>query len=295
MIALERFLEILMLGLKNLLRNRLRSFLTMLGIIFGVGSVIAMLSIGAGARQEILDRIGELGVRNIIVNSIKPPEEKKADDQTDNVLRYGLKFEDLERIKETCATVTRALPVNVTKERVWYGSKRVDASVTGILPEQLEMFRLDVRSGRPFNEIDSIRERKVCIIRRSLSREFGIIGDPLGETIRVGSYPFQVVGVLEDGRGDERAVEGQANAGDVLQGFLLGTVGPHAQTAQRGAERGVVNGDNGFQANVRVVAEHDLFVLRRLDGLKEFHRGSSKIHAFLWAKPAGRSAPNEPR
>ena len=119
MILLERILEIFALGLKNLLRNKLRSFLTMLGIIFGVGSVIAMLSVGAGARQEILDRIGELGVKNIIVHSVKPPEEKNASEETTRVNRYGLKFEDLEQIQETCKTVARVLLVNVTKERVW--------------------------------------------------------------------------------------------------------------------------------------------------------------------------------
>ena len=65
--------EILALGMRALWRNRLRTFLTMLGMIFGVGSVIAMLSVGAGARSEILERIGELGVRNVILNSMKPP------------------------------------------------------------------------------------------------------------------------------------------------------------------------------------------------------------------------------
>ena len=195
---LERIGEIFVLGVKNLMRNKLRSFLTMLGMIFGVGSVIAMLSVGAGARQEILDRIGELGVRNIIVNSVKPPEEKKIEKETDRVNRYGLLFEDRDRIEETCDTVSRVLPVNVTKERVWYGSRRVDASVMGILPEHLKMFRLEVNKGRPFNAIDAAHGRKVCIIRRSLSREFGIIGEPLGETIRVGSFPFEVIGVLED-------------------------------------------------------------------------------------------------
>lgn len=194
----ERLTEIFALGLKNLLRNKLRSFLTMLGIIFGVGSVIAMLSIGAGARQEILDRIGELGVKNIIVNSIKPPEESSASEETNRINRYGLKFEDKGRIEETCTTVARVLPVNVTKKRVWYGSSRVDAAVMGVLPDQLDMFRLTVRSGRPFNEIDAASGNKVCIIRRDLARELKIIGDGLGETLRVGQYPFEVIGVLAD-------------------------------------------------------------------------------------------------
>ncbi len=92
--SLEAFLEVLRLGLKNLLRNKLRTFLTMLGMIFGVGSVIAMLSVGAGARREILARIQELGIRNIIVHSVKPPEEVKPGTQEENrwFAKYGLRF-----------------------------------------------------------------------------------------------------------------------------------------------------------------------------------------------------------
>lgn len=198
MIWFEHLVEIFGFGLKNLLRSKLRSFLTMLGIIFGVGSVVAMLSVGAGARQEILDRIGELGVKNIIVNSIKPPEEISAGEETTYVNRYGLKFEDKDQIEETCETVAKVLSVNMTKERVWHGSKRVDAAVLGIMPDHLDMFRLIVDKGRQFNSIDMESGRKVCIIRRSLAREFGIIGDGLNMSIRVGRYPFEVIGVLED-------------------------------------------------------------------------------------------------
>src|SRR5262249_4450296 len=91
-LTLERALPILGQGLRGLRRNKLRSFLTMLGMIFGVGSVITMLSVGAGARAEILARIGELGVTNIIMNSVKPPEETKPENTNQWLLRYGLTF-----------------------------------------------------------------------------------------------------------------------------------------------------------------------------------------------------------
>ncbi len=198
MIWFERVLEIFALGFKNLTRNKLRSFLTMLGIIFGVSSVIAMLSVGAGARHEILARIGELGVRNVIVNSVKPPEEKKASDQETYINRYGLRFRDAERIEKTCPAVERVLPVNSTQERVWNGSKRTEVSVLGVLPEHLDMFHLRVAEGRPFHAIDSDAGRKVCIVRRGLAREIGLVGSPLGMTLRIGSFPFEVVGVLEE-------------------------------------------------------------------------------------------------
>ena len=196
---LERWVEIFALGIRSLMRSKLRTFLTMLGMIFGVGSVITMLSVGAGAEHEILSRIGELGVKNIIVNSVTPPEEVQVEGgQQQWVNRYGLRFEDRGRIEETCRSVERVLPVNVVKERVWFRSKRVDASVLGVEPRHLGMFNLAVDSGRPFNKIDDETGRKVCVIRRGIVSKLGIVGDPLGMTLRIGRFPFEVIGVLAD-------------------------------------------------------------------------------------------------
>jgi putative ABC transport system permease protein len=192
--------EVFRLGLKNLLRNKLRSFLTMLGMIFGVGSVIAMLSVGAGARREILARIQELGINNIIVNSVKPPEETKTETQQSWMDRYGLTFKDRELLEETCPTIEKLLPVNLAKQPVWRGSRRVDASVLGVLPEHLEMFHLDVGRGRVFNEVDSRECKKVCMVRKGLVEQLQILDDPIGASLYLGTEPFEIVGVLADVR-----------------------------------------------------------------------------------------------
>ncbi len=199
---IERVLEVFALGLRNLYRNKLRSFLTMLGMIFGVGSVMAMLSVGAGARREILERIQGMGICNIIVNSIKPPQETKTDTQNDEkwVDNYGLTFKDQSLIEHTCPSVERLLPVNLVKEPVWSGSRRCDASVLGVLPEHLSMFHLDVARGRRFNEIDSDAARKVCIVRRGLIEQLEILDDPIGLSIHIGNQPFEIVGLLESER-----------------------------------------------------------------------------------------------
>ena len=191
--------EVFVLGVRNLTRNKLRSFLTMLGMIFGVGSVIAMLAVGAGARAEILARIQELGVQNIIVNSVKPPEESKP--QTTNrrwIVRYGLTFKDREIIQQVCPGVERILPVNAVRERLWYQSHGIDCSVLGVEPEHLRTFGLAVRRGRTFNEIDSSESAKVCIVRPSLVRELETLADPIGLKVRIGSVPFEIIGVLDD-------------------------------------------------------------------------------------------------
>jgi len=194
--------EVFVLGVRNLTRNKLRSFLTMLGMIFGVGSVIAMLAVGAGARAEILARINELGVQNIIVNSVKPPEESKPKTETNRrwIDRYGLTFKDREVVQQVCPGVERILPVNAVRQRLWYGSHGIDCSVLGVEAEHLRMFGLEVRRGRTFNEIDSRQAAKVCIVRPSLVSELETLADPVGLSVRIGTEPFQIVGVLDDAR-----------------------------------------------------------------------------------------------
>jgi putative ABC transport system permease protein len=197
---LEAFLEVLALGLKNLLRNKLRTFLTMLGMIFGVGSVIAMLSVGAGARREILARIQELGIRNIIVHSVKPPEEAKPGTQEESrwMAKYGLLFEDRELLEATCPAIERVMPVNVVKQPVWRGSRRVNAAVMGVLPEHLAMFHLEVGRGRTFNEIDSKDRKQVCVVRRGLVQDLQLLDDPIGSMVHIGPEAYEIIGVLAD-------------------------------------------------------------------------------------------------
>jgi len=199
--GLGRLLEVFLLGLQNLARYKLRSFLTMLGMIFGVASVVAMLSVGAGARHEILARIQELGIENIIVNSVRPPQESKSQgNEETRVDRYGLTFRDEEVIRSVCPTLETLMPVNLVRQRVWHGSRRVDASVLGVLPRHLTTFGLDVGRGRTFNQVDEASAAKVCIVRRGLVRELEALRDPIGMSVTIGAWPFEIVGVLEDER-----------------------------------------------------------------------------------------------
>ncbi|MFO1009524.1 MAG: ABC transporter permease [Planctomycetota bacterium] len=197
---LDALLDLLRLGFENLLRNKLRSFLTMLGMIFGVGSVIAMLSVGAGARKEILERIQSLGITNIIVNSVKPPEETKTETRNSGrwIDRYGLTFDDRELLEATTPSVERVLPVNLVKKPVWRGSRRVEASVLGVLPEHLAMFHLEAGRGRAFTALDAAECKQVCLVRQGLVDELQLLEDPIGSKVYVGSESFEIVGVLAD-------------------------------------------------------------------------------------------------
>src|SRR5512136_2275712 len=98
-------------GLENLLLHKLRSFLTMLGIVFGVGSVVAMLSVGEGASKEALLQIRKLGSNNIIVSSIKSVEEEQTSTQHSHMSIYGLTYEDYMRISESFPNIRQTAPV----------------------------------------------------------------------------------------------------------------------------------------------------------------------------------------
>src|SRR5689334_9402199 len=111
-LSLKRFRRTMRLGIRSLWLHRLRSLLTVLGIVFGVCSVIAMLAIGEGASFEAQEQIKNLGSQNIIVRSIKPPEEQKVTDKGSQnfVLQYGITYTDVKRIRGTIPGVTVVLP-----------------------------------------------------------------------------------------------------------------------------------------------------------------------------------------
>ena len=196
---LERLLETFSLAIRNLLRNKLRSFLTMLGMIIGVAAVITMLSVGAGARHEIIAKIQQLGITNIIINSIEPPDEAESGNQSSSQRnRYGITFRDAEYIEATLPTVERILRVNKIRQHVWFGSKRLETTVLGVEPEYQSMFGLKVLKGRLLTGTDSDFAAKVCVVRRGVFRQLDSVEDPIGLWLKIGAHPFQVVGVLED-------------------------------------------------------------------------------------------------
>ncbi len=201
--------ETFLLAFRNLRRNKLRTLLTLLGMIFGVGSVIAMLSVGAGAQAELLDRIRELGVQNVIVNSVRPPQQtrdEKSSQDSDWIDRFGLTDADRLRIERLCPGIDQLLSVNLVPDRVWHGSSRLDATILGVPPAYVSLFGLVPTLGRTLSELDEASASSVCLVRRSLLRKLGVLEEPLGLSLKLGNFPFQVVGVLEDSNYHEQTL-----------------------------------------------------------------------------------------
>lgn len=192
------------LGFKSLWLHRLRSLLTVLGIVFGVCSVIAMLAIGEGASYEAQEQIKSLGSQNIIVRSIKPPEEQKVTEsaQSSYTLDYGLKEVDARRIRETIPGVRIVVPARIIREYVWNAPYRVDAEIVGTTPDFKRIRNQRMRAGRFFNPIEFRDKANVCVVGSTMAERLFPLEDPLGKDVRVGISYFRVIGVLEDAAGD---------------------------------------------------------------------------------------------
>ncbi len=193
----DRHFQMLRLGVRNLAGYPLRTLLTTLGVVFGVGSVIAMLALGKGAEEEILREIGRLGIRNIIINSVKP-QEAETDTSSQRVLSYGLKFKDLAQIRATVSNLEQVLPVHFSRESVWWGSKQVEATVYAVQPEHMDLFDLNAVRGRSIGVVDNVSLARVCVIRDGLLRQLGIYEDPIGLDLFVGEETYRVIGILRD-------------------------------------------------------------------------------------------------
>lgn len=191
--------ELLREAFRNLGRHKLRSLLTTLGIIFGVASVLAMVAIGEGARRAILAQIQQLGVKNIIINAVKPPDEQNVQkEQTSFMLNYGLTFRDAEQLRKTIPMIEEVLPVHDVEKWIWFKSRRLAGKIRGVTPNYFARLHLDPFLGRKLEPLDETERRRVCVIRSSLLREARYVGDPLKLDLKIGSLYFRVVGVLPD-------------------------------------------------------------------------------------------------
>ncbi|HSW46728.1 MAG TPA: ABC transporter permease [Phycisphaerae bacterium] len=194
-------LETIRLGITNIRLHKLRSFLTTLGIICGVGAVICMLSIGEGASEAELALIRLLGTHNIIIKSVKPQGGEDVSEARSQLLTYGLTQADLDLIRETIPHVRRVSPLREVAFEVTYGAVRFPGTVVGALPDFFSLVHIELATGRLLSDLDDRAATQVCIIGDDIRQRLFAFEDPLGRSITVssqaGEIPFQVVGVLK--------------------------------------------------------------------------------------------------
>lgn len=195
--------DLIALSFHNLMLHKVRSLLTSLGIIFGVGSVIAMLAISEGAKQEALSQIESMGIDKVIVSSKKPPASGKNVTDSSSQSRisfYGLTESDLRHISSMDNVQSVATARN-SRTPVLRGITQIDVSLFGVTIDFLEESRSRIVEGRWLNKVDG--DRNTCVIGTSAKRTLFPISkrDVVGETIFVGSHALVIVGVLENVKG----------------------------------------------------------------------------------------------
>ena len=192
-----RVKRILLMGLKSLWLHKLRSGLTMLGITFGVCSVVAMLAIGEGASQDALAQIEKLGSQNIIVQSVEPPEDQSASGgQTQRVKEYGLTYIDADRIRNTVPDVTVTAPQRRIRRSVIHRSRKMETNLVGTVPWYLEVSQGHMQKGRFLTDIDMYSSASVCVIGKKAAEVLFPMGGEIGSVLTVDELRYRVVGVM---------------------------------------------------------------------------------------------------
>ncbi len=195
--------ETFKLGVDNLRLHKLRSLLTSLGIIFGVAAVICMLSISEGASADEMRMIQLLGTQNIIINSVKPPQNNQSSSNSNSfLLQYGITRADLDMLKATVPHVQHVVPLKTVSYRVRHGDKQQNFEVVGTTSEFFDVVNIHVAAGRALTPQDSIERTNICVIGEGVRAKLFPLKDPLGETILAERFPsgvpFTVVGVLQE-------------------------------------------------------------------------------------------------
>ena len=183
------------IALRALANNKLRAFLTMLGIIIGVASVIAMLAIGQGSKRSIQQQISEMGSNMIMIH---PGAEMRGGIRQDPSAMQTLKLENYEKLRDECNFLSAISPNVSSSGQLIAGANNYPSSVTGVSIDYLTIRQLSVEQGEMFSENDIRTAAKVCVIGKTIvDNLFPDGSDPIGKVIRCNKIPMRVIGVLK--------------------------------------------------------------------------------------------------
>jgi putative ABC transport system permease protein len=192
-------------------RNKMRTFLTMLGIIIGVASVIAMLAIGQGSKKSIQDQLSSMGTNMIF---IRPYSDMQGGVRMDASSMQSLKLDDAKLIEKQCPSIAYVSPLVSSGGQVVSGGKNWPTQIQGVSPRFLDIRKLSVKDGIMFSNEDVAKANKVCVLGKTVVTNLFPDGlSPIGRTIRFKSIPFKVIGVLDE--------KGQNNFGQDQDDIIL--------------------------------------------------------------------------
>jgi putative ABC transport system permease protein len=255
------------IAIRALIRNKLRAFLTMLGIIIGVASVIAMLAIGEGSKVNITNEMSSMGTNMVMV---MPNMQRRGGVSLGASSSMALKYSDVEAIRNEAVSVAAVSPEVRASGQVIYSNENTQTTIYGVSEEYLSIRKLEIQSGRIFNATELKSMAKVCILGQTVVENlFGEDADPVGLTIRVKNLPFQIIGVLKD--------KGESGMGQDQDDLILA---PYTTVQRRLAAIDYINGiyasaiteDKSALAIVEVEE-----ILRRTHKLKETDENDFRV------------------
>ncbi|MGB9748020.1 MAG: ABC transporter permease [Bacteroidales bacterium] len=190
------YMNLMRIAIRALKRNKTRTFLTMLGILIGVASVIAMLAIGQGSKASIQTQLSSMGTNMIFV---MPGSMFRGGVQMGPSNMQSLKMTDLEAIEKNCPDVTMVSPEVRTSGQSIYSNKNWPTTIYGVTPQYLDIRKITIETGRIFTEREVKNSAKVCLIGKTVKDNlFANNQDPVGTVIRFKNIPFKVIGVLAE-------------------------------------------------------------------------------------------------
>jgi putative ABC transport system permease protein len=185
------------LGVKNLLLHKLRSMLTMLGVVFGVGSVVAMLSVGEGASKDAVAQIRKLGSNNILVEAQEPVEVAgNSGGQQRRLSMYGIQYDDVTRAQETIPGVERVVPAKTIRKQGRLGDRVEELRLVGTTPAWFDLVPRDTLAGRTLGLQDMTGFNDVVVLTESGARKLLATRETVGNRVRIGGASFQVIGII---------------------------------------------------------------------------------------------------
>jgi putative ABC transport system permease protein len=194
-----RYFHDIEIAVESIVSNKLKSMLTALGIIFGVAAVIAMLAIGKGAKQEIMEQMKMVGVNNILINPVIPDKSSSTSEGEKQQKKFsrGLNLLDVDAIKETLPSVKRISPEISFNSTAMLNGVKYTAKLVGVSNDYFYLYNLPLIGGAFFNSFQEENGIQVCIIGANIRSKFFSKIDPLGQYIKFNGIWLKVIGVLQ--------------------------------------------------------------------------------------------------
>jgi putative ABC transport system permease protein len=286
------FLAILKIAIRALTRNKMRSLLTMLGIIIGVGAVIATVGLGQGAQQQVQDQIASMGTNLLYISS---GSVNKGGIRLGGGATKTLVNDDMKAILEQVPTVNMVAPGAGSSAQVVFDNQNWSTRITGTEPQYFDIRNWAFAQGGDFTQDDVTRSTNVVVLGATVQQNLFGNSNPVGQTVRIGTLPFQVVGVLtakgQSGLGQDQddgvyvpisTLQKKITGQDWLQYIMASATSQPASYAAQNQITALLRDRHRIRAG-----QDDDFTVRNLADVAQLADESSKVMTLLLASIAG--------